>query len=398
MPQSRHSQPSTIPASFVAKKSQILSLLTQPEDEYTDKSPKGTVDHQILHLIQEINGYDGLVTTSSCAGRVAVFVEGPRSTAKAGDVNDAGEGEDEQMTGDPVIGVTTTNSSSSSSAAAAATATTTTTTTTATSPGGKGGGKWLYVSHDPIEPLHADGQAGPSTTAQDFTTLFRLTPSSSTTPQQPNNNNTTSKSPRLIHLTFSPLILHVHCATLRHARPLVAAAVNSGFRESGVQSLRVLDDPDHGVMVAIRTAGLSFETVVGVVCPSSSSSSTTGPNDEQPDTNREVIQSIVGEEYLAMCAGVVNERFRWNHERRERFRAELKRAMAKEGFGGSSSSAESGEEPVQWEDKDARRRRKREEGLARQRKEREEERRSQRENREGDSDELDAGLGALKVV
>ena len=93
---------------FAAKKTKILSQLAVPDAEYSDASPKGSVDEGIRDLIAEINAVDGLVTTSSCAGRVSVFVEG-RKTAEEG-----GDGQ--------VAGV-----------------------------GGKGaGGAWLLVSHDPV--------------------------------------------------------------------------------------------------------------------------------------------------------------------------------------------------------------------------------------------------------
>lgn len=45
---------------------------------YADLSPKGTVDAGIRELIGEINAREGLVTTSSCAGRVSVFLEGKK--------------------------------------------------------------------------------------------------------------------------------------------------------------------------------------------------------------------------------------------------------------------------------------------------------------------------------
>jgi tRNA wybutosine-synthesizing protein 3 len=85
------------PSHFVRKKERILALLAVPDAEYSDASPKGSVDAGIRDLIGEINALDGFVTTSSCAGRVSVFVEGNK---KAG-----GKG---------------------------------------------GGGAWLFVSHDPV--------------------------------------------------------------------------------------------------------------------------------------------------------------------------------------------------------------------------------------------------------
>ncbi|KAG5927298.1 hypothetical protein E4U53_002888, partial [Claviceps sorghi] len=54
---------------FAAKKTKILDQLAVPEAEYTDASPKGTIDAGIRELIDEINAAEGFVTTSSCAGR-----------------------------------------------------------------------------------------------------------------------------------------------------------------------------------------------------------------------------------------------------------------------------------------------------------------------------------------
>src|SRR5690349_4766931 len=64
--------------SFVAKKSVILSNLSTPASSYEDASPKGSVDIAIVDLIHGINGFDGFVTTSSCSGRISVFVEGKK--------------------------------------------------------------------------------------------------------------------------------------------------------------------------------------------------------------------------------------------------------------------------------------------------------------------------------
>lgn len=352
-----------IPAAFTARKQKILSELQQPDDEYTDKSPKGNVDVQIRDLIDEINRIDGYVTTSSCAGRVAVFVEG-------GDSND-----------NSVLGGTSvkpelelelepdpdedTRSKQDSFPP------------TRTSPGGKGGGHWLYVSHDPV--LHASSDVSEHRVQSDgdmsqqqgyYTKLFQLSslPAADIRkiPSQSNSREQATPSmPRLVHLSFSPLILHIHCASLWHARPILSAAINSGFRESGVQSLRVLDEPGAGVMLAIRTAGLAFETVVGVM-------------------EGQELRRIVDEEYLAMCAKVVNERFKWNDTRRERLRVEIRRFV------------ESQQEGSVWEDEGQRRLRKRREGLLRQ-----QQKNDQRDKKEisydPDQDALNDGLTTLDL-
>ena len=301
----------SIPQTFLRKKAKILSSLSVPETDYSDKSPKGSVDEPIRELITLINAQPGWCTTSSCSGRVAVFVEGPRCK-------------------DTVSGATTKDGAK----------------TVKTGPGGKGGGRWLFVSHEPI--------------ATDDRHQFGLGGEASPTI----NAFGTSTSQRLINLAFSPLILHVLCATLRHAKPLLTAAINAGFRESGVQSLRALDDPDAGVMLAIRTAGVGFTSTVGFV-------------DKQGDVVR-----IVSDEYLEMCVRVVNDRFAANMDRRGRLEDELKKVMAAEFT--PNGQGESKEERRQW---------KKEEGLRRQQAERQAAAKDEEE--EGDSDSSSDMLGGV---
>lgn len=109
--------------SFEAKKCKILSQLAIPDAEYADASPKGSVDEGIRDLIAEINSRDGLVTTSSCAGRVSVFVEGSKTSKWAPG------GEDDKPRPASAVG------------------------------GKGGGGTWLFVSHDPVDEtvLQDDG-------------------------------------------------------------------------------------------------------------------------------------------------------------------------------------------------------------------------------------------------
>lgn len=98
--------------SFTRKKTSILSHLALPDAEYTDASPKGSVDEGIRALLTALNARDGLVTTSSCAGRVSVYLEGRK------------KGSEEEEDGGGVRGTAAV--------------------------GGKGGGEWLFVSHDPL--------------------------------------------------------------------------------------------------------------------------------------------------------------------------------------------------------------------------------------------------------
>ena len=137
------------PANYLERKSKILSQLAVPTADYTDASPKGSVDEGIRDLISELNVVDGIVTTSSCAGRVSVFVEGKKTVA---DPENDGQ----------IAGV-----------------------------GGKGaGGKWLFVSHDPVP-------AG----SQDWVEALELADSPG---QDVRGESDIDK--RLIHFKFEPMV------------------------------------------------------------------------------------------------------------------------------------------------------------------------------------------------
>lgn len=64
---------------FDEQKRRYLSALTK--EDYSDKSKKGSVDIQILPLLSSINSHPDYYTTSSCAGRITLFVE-PTSQKK----------------------------------------------------------------------------------------------------------------------------------------------------------------------------------------------------------------------------------------------------------------------------------------------------------------------------
>lgn len=128
-----------ISPSFESKKQKILKDLSVPDEKYTDLSPKGSVDEGIRDLIHDINGLPGLVTTSSCAGRISIYLEGNKAAVSVKDDtgHDMNAGEDETLNDSTFVGV---------QKRFAAT-------------GGKGGGgKWLFVTHDPVvesdRPFH----------------------------------------------------------------------------------------------------------------------------------------------------------------------------------------------------------------------------------------------------
>ena len=153
-------------ANFQLKKRKILEQIEVPEEEYTDLSPKGSIDVRIRNLVGVINKIDGLVTTSSCAGRISVFLEGQKKSLLPPVQLDSAE-----LLGNrgpaPQQGIA--------------------------GPGGKGGGKWLFVSHDPMEQ-------DPSTnTSSRFHKLFGMATHSS-------SNSIIDPGARFIHFKFEAMV------------------------------------------------------------------------------------------------------------------------------------------------------------------------------------------------
>lgn len=146
----------TIPEIFETRKSQIIQDLSVPETEYTDLSPKGSIDQGIRDLIHNINALPGLVTTSSCAGRISIFLEG------------RGKGRDQKQR-------------------------------QFVPSGGKGAGKWLYVSHEPVNIQDSN--------SFQFHELFGLVPSSDSGSGGIRDKfNKHGDAPRLVRFHFEPMV------------------------------------------------------------------------------------------------------------------------------------------------------------------------------------------------
>lgn len=110
---------------FKTHKSRILVEIESPTP---DASPKGSIDVQILPLINRLNQHDRIFTTSSCSGRVSVFFEGLKKIATT--TATPRYSEQNQQAGKTSVGDAVGNAGI----------------------GGKGeGGKWLFVSHDPVD-------------------------------------------------------------------------------------------------------------------------------------------------------------------------------------------------------------------------------------------------------
>lgn len=146
---------------FESRKRKILADLSIPDEEYTDLSPKGSVDEGIQGLIQDINALPGLVTTSSCAGRISVFLEGRKKQAQK-------PPQQQQKQFAPS--------------------------------GGKGAGRWLYVSHNPLEDTRSlSGEAN----AKSLHEMFGLVSGDGKPPKLKGEEG---QAPRLVRFHFDPMV------------------------------------------------------------------------------------------------------------------------------------------------------------------------------------------------
>ncbi len=328
-------------AGFNERKAKILQQLAVPDADYSDASPKGSVDEGIRPLLEHVNAAEGFVTTSSCAGRVSVFVEGRKAATVAravavGELDVAAAG----GAAERLAGV-----------------------------GGKGGGgTWLYVSHEPHPKVGEDGV--------DWVDELNLG-----SPRGASQEGRGAHGKRLIHFKFEPMvsnisrlchvpslelrkrkrsnslaatlttfkILHVLTASYAHAQLLLRCALHAGFRESGAVSLMASSTPGDKSqtampMVAIRSMGLSFESLVGY------------SDDDGVEARN---QLIVPPEYLDVLMRIGHERFAENTKRIERFAAAFAEAMR-------GPPPKKNPEGGAWEDAVARRERLKAEGLRRQ--------------------------------
>lgn len=162
--------------SFDQKKLSILAEIESPQD---DLSPKGSIDVLCLPIIKLINSHPGMVTTSSCSGRISVFLEGTKSHNNEVKV------------------------------------------------GGKGqGGRWLFVSHDQDNVVgwfdrlihgQLDEKIALSESKVDDISIF-------------------DGMTRYVLYKYEPFILHVKCRDSEVASKLYNTAMSCGFRESGIGS------------------------------------------------------------------------------------------------------------------------------------------------------------------
>jgi tRNA(Phe) wybutosine-synthesizing methylase Tyw3 len=189
--------------SFASIRKKTLATLYQ--EEYTnnslaaiDKSPKGSVDAHIQDLVDLINQHPHYATLSSCSGRISLFDHGDANLISANAPIQADEGaplaRDEQLEvymnpqGRPESG--------------------------------KGGsGRWLLVSHDPVEP------------EQVFSIFF---PPTLDTDKADDTDTASSHNHPTWTFKLEPFLLHVAAANLHAGQSLLRFALESGLRESGL--------------------------------------------------------------------------------------------------------------------------------------------------------------------
>lgn len=162
---------------FDQKKKAILAEINSLEP---DLSPKGTIDQLCLPIMHLINSHKDMITTSSCSGRISVFVEGAKLINKK-DVKSGGKGL---------------------------------------------GGRWLFVTHEQDEVLNWLNNI--SETEQ---IRFQSVD---------NNTNEFDNSVRYILYKYEPFILHVKCRDFQMASKLFNVAMSCGFRESGIGSNNIV--------------------------------------------------------------------------------------------------------------------------------------------------------------
>ncbi len=135
-------------------------------------------------------------------------------------------------------------------------------------------------------------------------------------------------------------------ASIQAANSLVKAGMAAGFRESGAVSL-LSPNGDPTPMVAIRSMGLGFESIIGRL-----------------DENG-MAQLVVSETLLKAFCEMANERFDENDRRRKRFWDNLVGQIGAAGPHLATGKEKRVGDSGVWEDKEARRERLRKEGLAR---------------------------------
>ncbi|KAI0497892.1 hypothetical protein KFK09_021130 [Dendrobium nobile] len=213
---------------FERRKAETLASLVAP---WPDKSPKGSVDAAIAPLLDVINLHSSFFTTSSCSGRISILRQ-------------PGESPKPKHNGDKICPRKSKKKA--------------------------GGGGWIFVSHEPVDPEVV------------VDLLFKSPATLSTVEMEEAEGGT-------LVFRFEPLIVAVECKDVMTAQELFATAIACGFRESGITSMH------KRVMVAIRCS-IRLEVPLG-----------------------QVGLIMVSPEYVRYLIGVANEKMEANRRRTDNF-------------------------------------------------------------------------------
>ncbi|QLL33662.1 hypothetical protein HG536_0E05730 [Torulaspora globosa] len=152
------------------------SILAEIRSSQPDLSPKGDIDVLCYPIMDLINSHSDMVTTSSCSGRLSIFLEGTKQ--HNGVQKSGGKGE---------------------------------------------GGRWLYVTHNCDEVTGWLDKIDPESYCYVQDDLLSAAKDS-------------DSSKRLLLYKYEPFILHVKCRDFAMASKLYNTAMGCGFRESGIGS------------------------------------------------------------------------------------------------------------------------------------------------------------------
>ena len=175
---------------FLKRKADILAVIGDGEG---DKSVKGSVDAPIRELVNLINRHESFVTTSSCSGRIAVFLQS----------NSVGDSEG----------------------------------TPSSSKKKRGEGGWVLVRHRKVSPEELISAVSKYTSPIDEMSI----PSAKDTEESPVIEEGSDNSEEVVvdlengdegvmFLKMEAFVLHVEATTIAQAASLLTQAIQSGYR------------------------------------------------------------------------------------------------------------------------------------------------------------------------
>ncbi|KAF9433166.1 hypothetical protein BGZ76_009805 [Entomortierella beljakovae] len=319
---------------FSTRKKAILIALNS---DTPDKSPKGYVDEPLLPLIVLINNHKDYVTTSSCSGRICTYLEGldESGTSTLEESEDPSTQNTEEDEAQVSKGYEENTSLAAVEAAKRAK-----------------GGQWLYVSHDPIE-ITSEQDSGDQRWIID--TLFGPEANRVVLMEDIDRNQSTDSNAhkassmarsQLVYFKFEPMILHIEASTPTAAKTFLNHSLFSGYRNSGILPSA------KRTMLAIRST-LKIDTPIAYI-PSG------GQGEAEAAPKIYLMVSLV---YLRVLIELSNDKFKLNVAQMGRFEKRLtEHLLGEDGCEQNTKKGDQGE----WEDKDARKERKRKEGLIKQ--------------------------------